>query len=98
TQPIINRINMLTTGVRTDLGLKFFGNNLDTLEKLAVDAEALLRPIHGAADVAAERLQGGSFLEIKLKPEAAAIYGVTPGFVNDLIEGAIGGIAGGTVI
>jgi Cu(I)/Ag(I) efflux system membrane protein CusA/SilA len=98
TQPIINRINMLTTGVRTDLGLKFFGNNLDTLEKLAVDAEALLRPIHGAADVAAERLQGGSFLEIKLKPEAATQYGVTPGFINDIIEGAIGGIPGGTVI
>jgi len=98
TQPIINRINMLTTGVRTDLGLKFFGNNLDTLEKLAVEAEALLRPIKGAADVAAERLQGGSFLEIKLKPEAAAIYGITPGSVNDIIEGAVGGIPGGTVI
>jgi Cu(I)/Ag(I) efflux system membrane protein CusA/SilA len=98
TQPIINRINMLTTGVRTDLGVKFFGNNLDTLEKLAVQAEGLLRPIKGAADVAAERLQGGSFLEIKLKPEAASLYGVTPGSINDIIEGAIGGIPGGTVI
>jgi Cu(I)/Ag(I) efflux system membrane protein CusA/SilA len=98
TQPIINRINMLTTGVRTDLGLKFFGNNLDTLEQLAVQAEALLKPIQGAADVAAERVQGGSFLDIRMKPEAAALYGVTPADLNRLIETAIGGADAGTVV
>lgn len=98
TQPIINRINMLTTGVRTDLGLKFFGSNLDTLERLATDAETLLKQVRGAADVAAERVQGGSFLEIALKPEAAARYGVTAGTINTIIETAIGGADAGTVI
>lgn len=98
TQPIINRINMLTTGVRTDLGLKFYGNNLDTLEALAVQAESILKPIQGAADVAAERSQSGSFLDIRMKPEASALYGVTPADLNRLIETAIGGADAGTVV
>jgi Cu(I)/Ag(I) efflux system membrane protein CusA/SilA len=98
TQPIINRINMLTTGVRTDLGLKFFGNNLDTLDRLGAEAERLLRPIRGAADVAAERVKGGSFLEIKLKPEAASRYGLSTASINDLIERAIGGESAGTIV
>ncbi|MEP7234060.1 MAG: CusA/CzcA family heavy metal efflux RND transporter, partial [Ignavibacteriota bacterium] len=51
TQPIINRINMLTTGVRTDIGVKFFGENLDTLERLATEAEAILKGVRGAVDV-----------------------------------------------
>ncbi|MDP4199827.1 MAG: CusA/CzcA family heavy metal efflux RND transporter [Bacteroidota bacterium] len=98
TQPIINRINMLTTGVRTDLGVKFFGSNLDTLDRLASEAERLLRPIRGAADVAAERVKGGSFLEISLRPEAAGLYGLTPATINDVIESAIGGESAGTVV
>jgi Cu(I)/Ag(I) efflux system membrane protein CusA/SilA len=57
TQPIINRINMLSTGVRTDLGVKIFGDNLDTLEILAIKAEGILKKIPGAADVFAERTQ-----------------------------------------
>ena len=55
TQPIINRINMLSTGVRTDLGVKIFGNDLNVLKDLALQAEAILKPINGAADVVAER-------------------------------------------
>lgn len=91
TQPIINRINMLATGVRTDLGVKIFGSNLDTLEMLAVQAEALLRDVDGAADLYAERTQGGLFLDIAVDREALARYGVTPGDVQDVIETAIGG-------
>jgi Cu(I)/Ag(I) efflux system membrane protein CusA/SilA len=98
TQPIINRINMLSTGVRTDLGLKFFGNNLDTLEQLAVQAEGLLKPIAGAADVTAERTQGGAFLDIRLKPIAASLYGLSPADMNAVIETAIGGADAGTVV
>jgi Cu(I)/Ag(I) efflux system membrane protein CusA/SilA len=98
TQPIINRINMLSTGVRTDLGLKFFGNNLDTLESLAIQAEGLLKPLQGAADVAAERVQGGSFLDIKMKPAAASAYGLNPAYFNDLVQSVIGGTDAGTVI
>ncbi len=98
TQPIINRINMLTTGVRTDIGVKFFGENLDTLEHLAIDAETILKTVRGAADVVAERVQGGSFLDVKVNPMAAAKYGVSQSVINDVVEGAIGGNTIGTVI
>jgi len=91
TQPIINRINMLSTGVRTDLGLKIFGDNLDTLETLAIKAEGLLKTIPGAADVFAERTQGGSYIDIDIKRDAISRYGVNVGDVQDVIETAIGG-------
>lgn len=91
TQPIINRINMLSTGVRTDLGLKIFGDNLDTLETLAIKAEGLLKTIPGAADVFAERTQGGSYIDIDIKRDAISRYGINVGDVQDVIETAIGG-------
>lgn len=98
TQPIINRINMLSTGVRTDLGIKFFGPNLDTLEQLAVRAEQIVRSVPGAADLYAERTSGGLFLDINVDRNAAARYGLTVGDVQDVIETAIGGENIGTVI
>lgn len=98
TQPIINRINMLSTGVRTDLGVKIFGRNLDTLETLAIQAEQILRKVPGAADLYAERTLGGLFLDIKVDREAVARYGVNIGDVQDIIETAVGGENIGTVI
>ncbi|MBW7887239.1 MAG: efflux RND transporter permease subunit [Bacteroidetes bacterium] len=98
TQPIINRINMLSTGVRTDLGVKIFGKNLDTLEQLAIHAEEILRTVPGAADLYAERTQGGLFLDIKIHREAVARYGINVGDVQDIIETAVGGENIGTVI
>lgn len=98
TQPIINRINMLSTGVRTDLGIKIFGKDLDTLEQLAIRAEKVLRKVPGAADLYAERVQGGLFLDIKIDREAVARYGINVGDVQDVIETAIGGENIGTVI
>lgn len=98
TQPIINRINMLSTGVRTDLGIKIFGSNLDTLEQLAIRAEQILRKVPGAADLYAERTQGGLFLDISVNREAVARYGITVGDVQDVIETAVGGENIGTVI
>lgn len=91
TQPIINRINMLSTGIRTDLGIKIFGENLDTLEKLAVKTEELVRNIKGAADVYAERTQGGSYIDIDINREAIARYGLIVGDIQEVIETAIGG-------
>lgn len=91
TQPIINRINMLATGVRTDLGVKIFGPSLDTLERYAIRAETILKTIPGAADVAADRVQGGTFLDIDLDEERAARYGVDLEALQMLIETAIGG-------
>ena len=91
TQPIINRINMLATGVRTDLGLKIFGPDLDSLEHYAIMAEGILKDIPGAADVVADRVQGGVFLDIDLDESVAARHGVQLEDVQTLIETAIGG-------
>ncbi len=98
TQPIINRINMLSTGVRTDLGVKIFGKDLDTLQELAIQAEQILKTVRGAADLYAERTQGGLFLDIKINREAVARYGINVGDVQDVIETAVGGENIGTVI
>lgn len=98
TQPIINRINMLSTGVRTDIGFKIFGPNLDTLEAYAIKAENLLKKVNGAADVVAERVQNGYYLDIQIKREVAARYGVNISDLQDIIETAIGGQNLGTVI
>jgi copper/silver efflux system protein len=98
TQPIINRINMLSTGVRTDLGVKIFGKDLDTLERLAIESEQILRKVPGAVDLYAERTQGGLFVDININREAVARYGINVGDVQDVIETAVGGENIGTVI
>src|SRR5690554_2143040 len=98
TQPIINRINMLATGVRTDIGLKIFGDNLDSLEAYAIKAEELLKTVNGAADVVAERVQNGYYIDINIKREAAARYGVNIAEIQDIIETAIGGQNLGVII
>ncbi|MGE3801769.1 MAG: efflux RND transporter permease subunit, partial [Candidatus Kapaibacterium sp.] len=98
TQPIINRINMLATGVRTDIGLKIFGPDLDTLEHYGIMAEEILKKVPGAADVVADRVQGGVFLDIDLNEESAARYGVAVEDVQTLIETAIGGENIGVVL
>ena len=98
TQPIINRINMLSTGVRTDIGFKIFGPDLDTLETYAIKAEKLLKTVNGAADVVAERVQNGYYLDIQVKRNIAARYGVNIGDLQDIIETAIGGQNLGIVI
>lgn len=91
TQPIINRINMLSTGVRTDLGIKIFGDNLDTLERLAIEASTIVQKVTGAADVFAERTQGGKYIDIEVKRDVIARYGLNVGDVQSVIETAIGG-------
>ncbi len=91
TQPIINRINMLSTGVRTDLGVKIFGNDLNVLKDLAVQAEGILKTVPGAADVVAERVTGGNYIDIDIDREAAARYGANIGDIQDVIETALGG-------
>ncbi|MFA4924305.1 MAG: efflux RND transporter permease subunit, partial [Ignavibacteriaceae bacterium] len=98
TQPIINRINMLSTGVRTDIGFKIFGPDLDTLETYAIKAEKLLKKVNGAADIVAERVQNGYYLDIEVKRDIAARYGVNIRDLQDIIETAIGGQNLGIVI
>jgi copper/silver efflux system protein len=92
TQPIINRIDMLNTGVRTQLGIKIFGPDLRTLERLGLEAESILRKIDGAADLYTERISGGQYIDIDVDREAIARYGIPVGVVLDAIETAIGGV------
>ena len=92
TQPIINRIDMLNTGVRTTLGVKIFGPDLTTLETLSLQAEGILRRIPGAADLYTERISGGQYVDIAVDREAIARYGIPVGVVLDAIETAIGGV------
>ena len=90
TQPIINRINMLTTGIRSEVGVKVFGNDLNVLGERARAIADVLRKIPGAADVYPEQVTGAPYLDVKVNREAAARYGITVGAVQDVIETAVG--------
>ena len=90
TQPIINRINMLTTGIRSEVGVKIFGDDLRVLEERARSVAAALRQIPGAADVYPEQVTGAPYVDIRVNREAAARYGITVGDIQDVIETAVG--------
>jgi Cu(I)/Ag(I) efflux system membrane protein CusA/SilA len=90
TQPIINRINMLTTGVRSEVGVKVFGTDLKVLEERARAVADVLRTIPGAADVYPEQVTGAPYLDIRVNREAAARYGIGAGAIQDVIETAVG--------
>jgi Cu(I)/Ag(I) efflux system membrane protein CusA/SilA len=90
TQPIINRIDMLTTGIRSEIGVKVFGSDLTTLEQKAREIADVVRTVHGASDVYPEQVTGGLYLDIRPNREAAARYGIDVGAIQDVIETAIG--------
>ncbi|TAL57159.1 MAG: efflux RND transporter permease subunit [Bacteroidetes bacterium] len=92
TQPIINRINMLSTGIRTDVGVKIYGQNLDTIFYLSGKIEKSLRGIEGLSDLYLEQLIGGKYLTIKIDRDAIARYGISVEDVNMVIESALGGM------
>jgi len=91
TEPIRNRIDMLSTGIRTQVGIKIFGSDLGTIERLSSEVEQSVRRVPGAVDLYAERITGAPYLEIKTDRTAAARYGINVGDVQDVIETAIGG-------
>jgi Cu(I)/Ag(I) efflux system membrane protein CusA/SilA len=93
TQPIINRIEMLSTGVRTDIGVKVFGPDLDTIDRVGKEIEATLKPVNGARDVIATPVMGKGYLEIDIDLEKAARYGVSVEDIKNTIEVALGGQA-----
>jgi Cu(I)/Ag(I) efflux system membrane protein CusA/SilA len=93
TQPIANRIDMLATGVRTQIGVKVFGPNLETINQVCKEIEQVLRPLDGARDVIAEPIMGKGYLEIRIDRQKAARYGVRVGDIQDTIEVALGGLA-----
>jgi Cu(I)/Ag(I) efflux system membrane protein CusA/SilA len=90
TQPIINRIDMLTTGIRSEIGVKVFGSDLTVLEAKAREIADVVRSVKGASDVYPEQVTGALYLDIRPNREAAARYGIDVGSVQDVIETAIG--------
>jgi copper/silver efflux system protein len=90
TQPIINRIDMLTTGIRSQVGVKVFGNDLGTLEELSRRVAGVVRTVPGAADVYPEQIGGSPYVDIKINRQAAARYGIDVGLIQDAIERGIG--------
>lgn len=92
TQPIINRFNMLSTGVRTDIGIKIYGQNLDTIYNLSQQIKQSLEGIEGLADLYVEQLTGGKYLDINIKREEIARYNLSVEDVNMIIEMSLGGM------
>ncbi len=85
-QPIEMRINEMVSGVRADLGVKLFGDDFDVLVKKGQEIEAILNSVAGAADVAVEQVTGQPMLQIKVKQDQVARYGVSAQSVLDLVE------------
>jgi Cu(I)/Ag(I) efflux system membrane protein CusA/SilA len=91
TMPIKTRVDMLTTGIRTPIGIKVFGTDLDEIERIGTKLEQLVAPLAGTRSVLYERSLGGLYLDIVPKRDALARYGLRVGDVQRVIEGAIGG-------
>ena len=96
-QPIEMRLNEMTSGSRSDLAVKMYGDDLDTLVKLGGDIEGILKTIPGAADVSSEQVTGQPVLQIQLNQEQLARHGVPARVVTDVIE-SIGGKPLGQVV
>jgi Cu(I)/Ag(I) efflux system membrane protein CusA/SilA len=92
TMPIKARIDMLATGIRTPVGIKILGPSLEEIEKIGMQLEQRLRDIPGTRSVYAERVATGYFLDIVIKRESIARYGLAVDDVNEIIQTAIGGM------
>jgi Cu(I)/Ag(I) efflux system membrane protein CusA/SilA len=91
TMPIKNRIDMLSTGIRTPVGVKVFGPDLKTIERVGQDVEKALKDVAGTRSVFAERVAGGFFLDYDLRRDRLARYGLSVDEANMIIMTAIGG-------
>jgi Cu(I)/Ag(I) efflux system membrane protein CusA/SilA len=96
--PIRTRIDMLTTGVRTPVGIKVFGENLDEIERLSVSLEGMLRQVPGTRSTFAERQTGREYVDIAPNRDAIARYGLSVRDVQDVVEAAVGGMPVSTAI
>lgn len=92
TQPIVNRINMLSTGIRTDVGVKLYGQHLDSINVFAQQVRNALQGIDGVKDLYVEPITGGKYIDISIRREEIGRYGLSVDDVNDIIESALGGI------
>ncbi len=98
TQPIINRINMLSTGIRTDVGVKVYGQDLKQIDLVSRKVQSLLQNIDGVKDLYVEPVTGGKYLEIAIKRDQLERYGLSVDDVNATVETAIGGTPFATTI
>jgi copper/silver efflux system protein len=92
TAPIKARIDMLTTGIRTPLGMKIFGPHVDEIEKIGIEVEKALKSVPHTRSIYAERVNTGYFIDISVNREEAARYNLTVDDVNDIIQSSIGGV------
>lgn len=92
TQPIINRINMLSTGIRTDVGIKVYGQNLDTIYAFAQTLKKQLEGIEGVKDLYVEPITGGKYIDIAIRRDEIGRYGLSIDDVNTVVESALGGM------
>ena len=90
--PIQTRNEMLATGVRSAVGVKVYGPDLPTIERIGIEIENALKELRGTRSAYADRVTGGYFLDFDIRREEAARYGLTVGQVQDVIESAIGGL------
>lgn len=91
TQPIINRINMLATGIRTDVGVKVYGQNLDSIYAVSQHVKKVLENVPGVKDLYVDPITGGKYLTVDINRDALGRYGLTVDDVNMIVESAIGG-------
>jgi len=92
TMPIKTRIDMLATGIKTPVGIKLMGNDLETLSELGIEIEGVLRTLEGTASVYSERAVGGNYLDIRIRRQDAARYGLNVADVQAVVQSAIGGM------
>jgi Cu(I)/Ag(I) efflux system membrane protein CusA/SilA len=92
TMPIKTRVDMLSTGIKTPVGIKLMGEDLQVLSDVGEKVEAALREVPGTLSVFSERVTGGNFLDYRINRKAAARYGLTVGDVQDIIMSAVGGM------
>ncbi len=91
--PVRTRIDMITTGVRTPVGVKVMGSDLDTIEKVGLELEKALQDVPGTRSAFFERVTGGYYLDVVVNRDEAARYGLSSGDVNDIVETAVGGMS-----
>lgn len=96
--PIQTRIEMLSTGVRTAVGVKVLGSNLEDIEKAALSIETSLKKIPETRSAFAERVSGGNFIDIDIKRDAASLYGLNVSDIHSVVETAIGGNIASTFV
>ena len=89
--PIRNRIDMLATGIKSPIGVKVSGDDLDQLERVALDVERIAKTVPGVSSALAERLSGGRYVDVDIDRMAAARYGLNIADIQQIVSGAVGG-------